>query len=202
MLKRPEWLQNVLDFLIDNFSILLTVGFAGFVIYRQKISPTVVSTDELITDVLAVLGLLAISEIIERHRRLHGIEESTREVASLIRYRFADSPSAITYLRKPPDLQAYIQNASEIDLCGVCLTSTVNKLFSALREQLKRGAKIRLLLMAPNSQAVEMAGFRSEMAMKSTIRRGLMLLFRTSSTCTEVGRKAILWGPVSCVCAC
>jgi hypothetical protein len=177
MSKYPKWLQGVLSFIIDNFSMFLTIGFAGFLIYRQKIAVTT-SIEELVTGVLTVLGLLAISEIVVRYRQLQHIERTIEGVDSLIRNRFADCPSAIMYLRKPPDLQTHIQSSKEIDLCGVCLTSTINKQFSTLCEQLKIGARIRILIMAPDSQAVEVAGFRSEVGDAEYYKKRLAATFQ------------------------
>jgi hypothetical protein len=163
MSDRPKWLQYALDFVFDILPTLATIGVAVVLIWRQQVSSDGVSTDDLLSGVLAVLGLLAISEIIERYRCLRGIQASTEEAVRLTRNRFADRPSALTYFRKSPDLQLLVQRSNKIDLCGVCLTSTVNTLFSALRKRLNTGAAVRVLVMAPGSQAVEMAGFRSEM---------------------------------------
>ena len=57
MPNKPKWPQLVAEFLIDNLTVLLTIGFAGFIIYRQEIAQTALSTDDLLTAILGVLAL-------------------------------------------------------------------------------------------------------------------------------------------------
>jgi len=161
MSDKPKWLQNLAEFLIDNITVLLTIGFAGYIIYRREVAQAAVSTDDLLTAILWVLGLLATSEIVERYRRLGSIEKSVKRGLSLLEGRFTDRPSAIAFFEKPQSVDSYIQSANQIDMCGVTLTSTVNKQFSNLRERLRQGAQIRLLVMDPDSLAPQMSAQRS-----------------------------------------
>ncbi len=79
------------------------------------------------------------------------------------RLELSDRPSATLFFQKPPTIDSYVQSAEQIDLCGVSLTSTINKQFSTLRERLQEGCNVRLIVIDPaNSQAVEMSGLRSE----------------------------------------
>lgn len=161
MLSKPKWPQTIAEFLLDNFTILLTIGFAGFIIYRQEIAQTAVSTDDLLTAILGVLALLATSEIVERYRRLNSIERAVNRSLAFLESRLADRPSAIAFFNKHPSLDQYIQSANQIDLCGVTLTATVNKQFGNLRERLQAGAKIRILVVDPDSVALKMSAERS-----------------------------------------
>jgi hypothetical protein len=161
MSGKPKWLQDLVEFLIDNLTVLLTIGFAGYIIYRQEFAHATVSTDELLTAILAVLALLATSEIVERYRRLGSIERSVDRTLSLMQSRFTDRPSAIAFFRKPPNLDAHVQSANQIDLCGVTLTSTVNKQSSNLRDRLGQGAQACVLIMDPDSTAPSMSAQRS-----------------------------------------
>jgi hypothetical protein len=160
MSDKPEWLQKLAGFSIDNITVLLTIGFAGYIIYRREVAHPPVSTDDLLTAILWVLGLLATSEIVERYRRLGSIEKSVRRGLSLLESRFTDRPSAIAFFQKPHDVGSDVQSANQIDMCGVTLTSTVNKQFSNLRERLRKGARIRLLVIDPDSLAPKMSAQR------------------------------------------
>jgi hypothetical protein len=162
MSERPRWLQVVLDFVIDNVSILATLGTAAYVIFRQSNVATKLSTDDLIAAVLGVLALLALSELIERHRRLTVIDKTSRQTLELLEKRFTDRSSALAFFHKLPSLDDYVQGASQIDLCGTVLTSAVNRQLSNLREQLNQGAKIRILVVDPTSGALEMSEARSD----------------------------------------
>jgi hypothetical protein len=153
--------QVIAEFLIDNFTILLTIGFAGFIIYRREIAQIPVSTDDLLTAILGVLGLLATSEIVERYRRLNSIERAVNRSLSFLENRFTDRASAIAFFKKHSNLDQYIEGANQIDLCGVTLTATINKQFGNLRERLHAGAKIRILVVDPDSTALKMSAERS-----------------------------------------
>ena len=107
MSSRSKWPQIIAEFLIDNIAILLTIGFTGFVIYRQEIAQIAVLTDALLTAILGVLALLATSEIIERYRRINSIERSSSGILHVLESRFTDRPSAVAFFQKPPILDPY-----------------------------------------------------------------------------------------------
>lgn len=160
-MKKTQWVQQTAEFFIDNFTILITIGFAAYVIYRQEIAQVALPTNELLTAILAVLGLLATSEIAERYRRLNNIYNSNQRILNLLEGRFTERPSALAFFSKLPNLDSYIIAANQIDLCGVSLTATINKQFSNLRDRLKEGANIRILVADPNSLALSMSATRS-----------------------------------------
>ncbi len=162
MLSKSKRIQQLVEFLIDNAAILLTIAFAGYVIYRQEMTQSSVSTEELLTAILGVLGLLAISEIVERYHRLNHIKKSSDRTLALLESRFTDRASAIAFFQKPPGFEAYINAAHQIDMCGVSLTSTINKQFSNLREALRLGSNIRVLIVDPDSLGLQMSAARSE----------------------------------------
>lgn len=163
MMNQPMLAQRIVDFLIDNIFTLITIIVAGYVVYRQEFSGTAVPINDLLAAILAVLGLLATSEIVERHRRLSSIENAVNRSLSFLESRFTDRPSAIAFFQKMPSLDSYIQGASQIDLCGVTLSSTLNKQFGNLRERLQSGAQIRILIIDPDpgSTAIKMSAERS-----------------------------------------
>jgi hypothetical protein len=162
MQDRPKWIVSLTEFLIDNFTVLATIGYTSYVIYRREILKATITTDDLITAVLAVLGLLATSEIIERYRKLTSIDRSNKRILSLLESQLTDRPSAIAFFEKLPALDTYIQSANSIDMGGFTLTSAINKQFSNIRERIKEGAIIRLLIADPDSLALQMASLRSE----------------------------------------
>ena len=163
MSEKPKWVQIVVAFFIDNVSILATLGAAAYIVARQSISATKLSPDDLATATLGVVGLLALSELVERYRRLTTIDKTTKQVWELLNNRLADHPSALAFFHKLPDFDSYVQRANQIDLCGIALTSTVNRQLSNLQEQLLQGATIRILIIHPNSSdALITAEARSE----------------------------------------
>ncbi len=109
MPAKLKWPQVVVEFLIDNMTILLTIGFAGFIIYRQEISQLALSTGDLLTAILGVLALLAMSEVVERYRRLNSIQKAVNRSLAFLESRFTDRPSALAFFEKPPSFDNYFQ---------------------------------------------------------------------------------------------
>ncbi len=86
----------------------------------------------------------------------------SERVAQLLNRLDRERPKAEKFFQKLPDIGPMIQEADAIDLCGVSLTSTINRHFTLLRDSLAEGTPVRLLIIDPRSTAVEMANARSE----------------------------------------
>jgi len=156
-----KWIETALNFFIDNIAVLGTVVYASYVIYRQQISSVVLSTDDLITAVLTILGLLAISEIIERYRKLGAIEKTNQKMLSLLESRIIERPSALGFFQVSSSLTSLIKSSSTIGLCGLTLTTTLNKEFPNILEKVEQGAKVKILIADPDSDALRMSTLRS-----------------------------------------
>jgi hypothetical protein len=163
MENKPKWLVNLLDFVFDNIIAIITIGFAMYLVIRQEVWQESFSTNQLLAAVIMVLGLLATSEILERYRKLRDIDRDNKRMLELIESRYSDRPSALTFFQKPTNLDPYFQNGQQIDVCGVTLTTTINKQFANIRTQLKRGAHVRIIVIDPDpaSFATSMAAARS-----------------------------------------
>ncbi len=76
--------------------------------------------------------------------------------------RIAYRPPATTFFCRLPIFDDLIQESSQIDLCGVFLTSTINRQLNNIRESMSRGARVRVMVADPDSNALAMASERSE----------------------------------------
>lgn len=157
--------QDIVEWLLDNLFDIATIFVAGYlVIYYQKSPPTFDDIPFITTWILAVLGLLAVSGLWERNRRLYRIEKSTNKLMSIVQEQIVDKPSALRFFENVPILDTFFKNAHTIDLMGVTLTSTLDKQASNIREAIKNGAKVRIIVAnpSPKSLATKMATLRSE----------------------------------------
>jgi hypothetical protein len=110
----------------------------------------------LLAGISATLAILALGLIRDRsHREILG------EQISELKRSLPDRPSALSFFRTRPDFLSNLQTASRIDLCGVTLTNTINMQFPIIRERLESGVNMRVLLIEPDSQAIEMSAQRS-----------------------------------------
>jgi len=79
----------------------------------------------------------------------------------------SDRPPASQFFTGLPDIGPLIQQHSEIDMCGVSLTSTINRQLTAIREGVCQGKSFRIMIVDPGtdeiaSDALKQAGARSE----------------------------------------
>ena len=110
----------------------------------------------LLSGIAATLAILSLSLIRDRINR-----EALSEQISDLKRHLPDHPSALAFFRKTPDLSLFIKQATQIDLCGVTLTDTIHGQSAMLSKHLENGGKLRILLIDPTSQAIEMSAQRS-----------------------------------------
>ncbi len=60
------------------------------------------------------------------------------------------------------DFDTFIQSSAQIDLCGAALGTTIDKNLSSLKDALRKGAKIRVLVMSKEDEVLKMGRARSE----------------------------------------
>lgn len=161
MLKSKA-IKKSIDFIVENLSVLATLGATSYVVFRQSNAATKLPTDDLLSAVVGILGLLALSEFLERYNRLKSIEKYNQKILGLLEARVVDRPSADAFFQKLPDFESFTKHSQSIDFCGVSLTSTLNRQLSNLRDCIKRGGKVRILIIDPQSDALQMADLRSE----------------------------------------
>ena len=147
-------LENLLWFIIDNGPTILTIAFASYVILLAQ--ARFVRTEVLLQWILAILGLLAVSELIERFRRIRRIEETTTKTLFAIESRFGDRISAdLFFMKRLPALAGYLENATDIRLSGVALQRTIRENIHVLAQVLKEGADLQVILVNPDGEAAK-----------------------------------------------
>lgn len=111
-----------------------------------------------------LLGVVLIFFLVNRFFLLEDWNASERIEKLISVLRSAQRPSAAVFFEKPPSIEPHVQRASRIDMCGVTLTSTLSRQLSNLRESLRRGARIRVLVASTESDslALQMSALRSE----------------------------------------
>ncbi|MCB0032470.1 MAG: hypothetical protein KDE51_00505 [Anaerolineales bacterium] len=94
----------------------------------------------------------------------------SERVDALLKKLNQTKPSADQFfLQKRPELDDYIRQAKQIDLCGVTLTSTINKQLGNLRQCLGSGGRLRVMVIDPASAALGMAADRGEQTKSKAI---------------------------------
>src|SRR5258706_3420652 len=139
--------------------VALSAVLLGILAFRQSNSFWQSLFLNLSTDLIGVVFIFLLLNIVF----LIGDWDLSDQVTELIQK--LKNPSARDFFKKQPspqDLQEYIQSAKKIDMCGVSLTSTLNRSFSNMRERLFEGADIRIMIISPSLEILRTAAQRSE----------------------------------------
>ncbi|HEY0155626.1 MAG TPA: hypothetical protein VGB92_26800 [Longimicrobium sp.] len=144
-------LQRATAFVLDNLFDIATVLAATFVILRHQIKPFDIPT--LLSWLLAILALLAVSGLWDRNRRLRRIESLGTETRTFLQTQLSSSVSASDFFTADFDraeVARQIASASRVYICGLTLARTTRQLMDVLSRRLQAGATIRLSMLDLN----------------------------------------------------
>lgn len=148
-----EKLQKVIDFVLDNLFDIVTIGIAGYLVIRHAIHPfTSDDIGKLAVWILAVLGLIAISGLWDRHRRLRRIEKLMEESNALILRRISGKVYANDFFMSGRLTDKVFSSANKVFLAGITLTRTTREFMHVLGQRLIAGAYVRIIII---DQAVD-----------------------------------------------
>lgn len=141
--------QRFVEFLLDNLFDIVTIFVAGYTVIRHQFRPfTSSDIGELATRILAVLGLIAVSGLWERNRRLRRIEKLSREGRDLISRHLSGKVRAGDFFLSEKRLSdRTFSSATEILLGGITQTRTTRQYMHVLGKRLQAGAHIRIMVI-------------------------------------------------------
>ncbi len=140
--------QKMIDFILDNIFDLLTIGITAYLVVRNAIRPfSAEDIGQLLVWILGVLGLVAISGLWDRHRRLRRIERLMEEGNSLILRRLSGKVYANDFFVPTKLSENMFSSANKIFLAGITLTRTTREFMDVLGQRLKAGAIIKLIII-------------------------------------------------------
>ena len=149
-------LQAFVEWLLDNLFDMATILVAGLLVVRYQIRPpTPADITEIATWILGVLGLLAVSGLWERNRRLSRIEKLSEEGRNLISRHLSGKIRADDFFRVERGLSDQtFASAATIFLSGITLTRTAREYMYVLGQRLATGAYIRIMITDPSIEPV------------------------------------------------
>jgi len=141
-------IEDILWVVVENTPAILTIAFATYVIALSQ--STAISTDTLLQWILAILGLLAVSELVERWRKLRRIEDVSNQTLKAVQSKIGERARAEDFFAKRlPPLEPYIEKATDIRLSGYSLQRTIRENRYIISQRLKDGACLRILIVDP-----------------------------------------------------
>jgi hypothetical protein len=146
--------EAALWFTLEEGPAVFTIGFAAYVIAMTQ--TTTPQEDVLLRWILAILGLLAISQLVERLRTIRHIEEVSDRTLSVVESRLGGRVGAEAFFTKRlPSMEAHLTRASDVRLYGVTLQRTVRDNIHSLAQLLMDGAQVKVALVDPNGTAAQ-----------------------------------------------
>jgi hypothetical protein len=150
-------LLALLEGALDYLPVILTVLFAAVVSLIAGSSET--PTDELLQWTLAVLALMATTQLIDRFRVLRSVDERLERLEHRSR---ASMSAGDFFMHQRPDLQERLRHARSIAISGVTLARTSVSLWAILRERLEHHVPVRIMALDPDHPASEIATYRMQ----------------------------------------
>ena len=151
-------LQALFEYLLDNLFDVVTILVAGYLVIRHQITPfTPDDSAELATWILAVLGLIAVSGLWDRNRRLRRIERLSQESYDLLLHHISGNIRASDFFidEHHPLSEDIFVHSSEIVLAGITLERTLRSFMHILQQQLMEGTTIRVVLLEPEETLLQ-----------------------------------------------
>jgi hypothetical protein len=149
--------------MLDNLFDIVTILVAGYLVVRHQIQPfTANDIIDLATWILAVLGLIAVSGLWDRNRRLHRIEKLAEESRDLTLRHLSGKVRADDFFMS----EGYISeetfaSANTILLSGMTLMRTTRQYINVLGKRLIAGASIRIIILEPEPLLLQELALRS-----------------------------------------
>ncbi len=142
-------LRAFFEYMLDNLFDIATILIAGFLVLRQQLQPSATADfSELATWILAVLGLIAVSGLWERNRKLHRIENIAQEGRDLILRRLAGRAYARDFFaNEKPVSDKTFASSDVIYVSGMTLTRTAREYMYVWGQRLIAGATIRVMIL-------------------------------------------------------
>lgn len=160
---QPSRFQRFVEYFLDNLFDVVTILVAGYLVTRHQIQPfTPSDIGDLATWILAVLGLIAVSGLWDRNRRLQRIEKLSQESRDLVLRHLSGKVRASDFFL--PDERVSNQtfaSASMIFLSGMTLTRTTREYMYTLGQRLIAGASIRIIILETNESLLQALASRS-----------------------------------------
>jgi len=156
-------LRAFFEYLLDNVFDIATILIAGFLVIRQQLQPSAITDfSELATWVLAVLGLIAVSGLWERNRRLNRIENLAKEGRDLILRRLSGKARASDFFLSDKSISdKTFSSADVIYVSGMTLTRTTREYMYVWGQRLIAGATIRVMILESENSLLKELILRS-----------------------------------------
>lgn len=156
---------TIISFIGDNLGDFISIIIAGFLIIRiqtQQTPGTLDNVSDLLTGVLAILSLIAITGIWDRYKKLRNIQELLEKNQKVLDSKVFERVRADEFFKREINIdQSVFENAMKIDISGITLGNTSSEFSHTLGKRLAAGATIRIVLLDTNQEVLNQIVKRS-----------------------------------------
>lgn len=155
--SRPKWQQELSNYILDNIFDFLTIGAAAYVVIRNQFKPYGTNDiTELVTWVLGILGILAVSSLWERHRKLRNIEDISIQTHEIVARKFRGEVWAEDFFWKDEKkiTAQDFSKADDIFIVGMTLNRTIRDHLASFGDRVDSGANLKFILLDCDNEAL------------------------------------------------
>ena len=155
MTKTKGRLAEYMGYALDYAPIIATVlaaTLASLSVARRGIADV-----EMLQWILVVLALLATTQLVDRFRIMRRIDA---KVGLLVESEQGLRGAAAFFVDRIPNLEQRLRKAKSIAINGISLTRTSDSFWGTFSQRLAEGVQIRLIIVDPDHQALEVAANR------------------------------------------
>lgn len=154
--------SKLIELVLDNLFDFAAIGAAAYIVVRGQLDPTsTANISELASWILTILGLIAVSGIWDRNRRMHRIESASKETLTLVHRYISGKVRAQDFFL--PDFKAdeqLLNSAMRIVFTGIT-AQYVKQYMHIIEQRLKAGALIQIVLVDPSDANIQQMLARS-----------------------------------------
>jgi len=153
----PKWLQSAVVYLLDNIFDIATVVVAAYIVIRHEFRPFGPNDiADLATWILAVLALVAVSNLWQYRRRLAHIEKISTETREVVVRHLGGQAHAEDFFWAN-DIKISEQDfaqAQDVYVVGMILNRTVRNHMATFGDMVRAGTNLRFIILDPQDDAL------------------------------------------------
>ncbi len=155
MSKTTNRLLKFIGYILDYAPIIATVIVATLASLSAVRSG--ITADEMLQWVLVVLALLATTQLVDRFRLMRNLDVKVEQLL--------DSAQGLKganafFVQRLPDMEERLRQAKSISINGITLSRTSDSFWDTFKQRIAEGARIRILIVDPTHQALDIAANR------------------------------------------
>ena len=147
-------------YLLAVYTVVLLLSivliFVGLQIEKPDLKSIVLNISTELFAIVLIFFVINKVFIVDQWNAEEKIELLTKTIKN------SKKTSAIDFFEEKIDLSEYHKKSTQIELCGVTLSSDINANFTLFREKILNGHNIKFMLINPESSAPKISSLRSE----------------------------------------